>query len=200
MIDTVTFLLSAIWVSLVMALIKFLLDARWERTAIRTAILTDMRNLLRLSRENSDYLSGTAHYWLRVGDTLTRAPKDVPAPTLAYQTLLAKLHLLGPDVFARVLAFYSHYLYCDGLKVLLFSRVQEHATQGKPLTATDVDLLKMRRDRICDGLQGILLVAEVLGNGELHRLPTSYAIASTRAMASTVDAALLQEKQKKFLA
>jgi hypothetical protein len=187
-------------VSLVVALIKFLLDAHWERRAVRTAMLTDMRNLLRLAKENSDYLSGTAHYWLRVGDTLTRAPKDVPAPTLAYQALLPKLHLLGADVFARVLAFYSHCLYCDGLRVLLFARVQEHVALGKPLTATDVELLAARRDRICDGLQSVLKVVEVLNNGELQRLPVSYAIPSTRAIATQVDAALLQEKQQKLVA
>ena len=186
-------------ISLFTALLMFVLKIWFERSAIRAAIMTDMKNLLGRARDTLEYLDTDTHYWLKVGDTLTRAPTDVPVQINAYQSLLTKLYLLGPKTLTRILSFYSHYHYCDGLKVALFNNLKDHVEAKRPLEDTDVQILNARRERVCVGLKSLLDAEDAILRTRPTELPDAYPIPTTRETANLVNSAVGATKGRVLL-
>ena len=186
-------------ISLITALLMFLLNLWFERSAVRATILTDMKNLLRRARETLEYLDSDSHYWLEVGRTLTRAPTDIPIQINSYQSLLPKLYLLGPGVLARILAFYSHYQYCDGLKGALFNHIKNHVESERPMSEADVQLLNLRRNRICMGMKSLLNAEDFVLRSRPGRLPDAYSIPSTKEVAALVNSTLATDSKRLLL-
>ena len=186
-------------VSIVGALLVFLLKLWFERASIKSALLADANLTLRRARESMEALEGDDHYWLVVNTVLSRSPVDVELRNSVFIALLPKLYLLGPHSVARILAFYSHYQLCDGLKKSLFHHIEAHAKSQRPLTETDVNLLKLRKVRVCAGFASLLSQHEQTKIAALDALPLEYQMDSTKQVAAKMNTALSSGDKKLVL-
>lgn len=186
-------------ISLIGAVFVFLLKLWVERASIRSAIITDMKLTLHRAKETLEYLEKDNHYWLQTHNVLTRSPSDIQVKSSIFLALLPKMYLLGPNTLSKILAFYAHYQYCEGLKASLFDHIDGHLKSQKPLTESDVDLLRLRKARICCGLASLISSCD-RKYIRLHNLPIEYQIPSTAEIASQVNTSIKSKNsQRVFL-
>jgi hypothetical protein len=186
-------------VSVIGALLVFLLKIWFERTSIQSALLADVNLTLQRARETMESLDGDDHYWLKVGTVLSRSPLDVELKSSIFIAVLPKIYLLGPASVARILTFYSHYQLCDGLKKSLFHHIEVHAKSQKPLTETDVNLLQLRKARVYSGFASLLRHPGQIRIATLRDLQLEYEIPSTKDVAEKVNLALSTGDKKLLL-
>ena len=113
--------------------------------------------------------------------------------------MLPKLHLLGAGSVVRVLAFYTHFQFCEGLKRSLFQHIEGHAKSKTALTELDVHLLAIQNTRVCLGLKSLIQQAGAKKLSRFGLLPLEYHIPTTKEVTAMVNDALVQESRLAFL-
>lgn len=183
------YLYFPLFVAIAGGLFVYLVQLWLQRGTIHDALLTEINLILNHAKETLDYLSESNHYWLVANEVLSRAPSDTKLTTNTYSALLPQAHLLGRQKVVRILHFYAQYERCENLKVSLFNHIRDHVEGKKPLTELDVQLLNVRRHRLCEGYRS-LLGSPIRKIEEISSLPTEYTIPSAKEVAAQINAAL----------
>ena len=170
-------------VAVVGAVFTFVVKAMLQRRAIRATLQSEMRAMVKEMRANRNYLAGDQHYWLTPGRILTQAPIAVPPSERLFVALLSQLHLLRKRHLTRIVAFYSHANLSEHLREALFQRVREHVEAKVALTEMDVDVLRLRRNRLLTAYDALLEVDPSV----INSLPQSYPLPSDDALAATLN-------------
>lgn len=132
------------------------------------------------------YLDSDEHYWLKEGVKITTAPLDTMPPPRFYNSAVTELYLLTKSEVEKVFEFYQQYEKTENLKKNLFLRIREYANSSKSLDRTDINRLKIERQRVVNNYKKIL---ETIGApiSELQSLPSIYAVEQTASIARRVD-------------
>jgi len=150
-----------------------------QRSAIRSALISEINLLLRQAADYKEYLSQDGHDWLKEGVALSESPVFVTSAHRVFNAMLNQLWLLPAAEARKVLRFYSHVEDCENLIQILFERIQKQESVGKPLDAKQVAVTKARIKRIVKGLDSAVRVTDGKID-KLQQLPTTYLLPTAR--------------------
>lgn len=135
---------------------------------MRRAITIEISRILELTTKNCAYMERSDHYWLQTGRPLSTAPVAFGLHDQAFAALLPDLHKIGGTNFSKVIAFYSHYRYCENLRTELFRAVQRHCDSNQIVSTSERSLWDAERRRVvsayrilCREFRGAVSIADL---------------------------------------
>lgn len=121
-----------------------------RRAAVAAALEQEVNALLQEARDDLEAWGGDPkdYYWLQSGRVLRNAPTQIRAEHAVFKALLPDLPLLGAWHTTRILAFYNHLRFCEGLAESLSAHLNWFRDRGEALTPDDTRVLESRRQRL----------------------------------------------------